>query len=50
MPRYSYAWRKGRAEDLVRACHACERCHRETLPAAHERQEESALMPEDPHA
>lgn len=30
--RYTYAWRKGRAEDLVRACHACERCHREDQP------------------
>jgi hypothetical protein len=30
--RYTYAWRKGRAEDLVRAGYACERCHKEDQP------------------
>lgn len=30
--RYTYAWRKARVEDLVRAAYACERCHKEDQP------------------
>lgn len=30
--RYSYAWRRSRTEDLIRACYACEWCHKEDQP------------------